>query len=357
MDLLLRRLDSQRLTGEKFSTSKDAVSFFGVVQAQDFAAAKWSLSLRVADATNAIIEEAYNKGDILRTHVLRPTWHFVSPEDIRPFLALSAPQIKKITAYYNKHLGLTEEVLQKTNRIITKALTGKHFLTRQEIKACLEKERIPTDVQRLGHIVMSAEIEGLITSGPMRGKQFTYALLDERVPQSNDMQRDEVLARLAEKYFTSHGPAQVKDFAWWSGLSIKQATEGVSFVASKFEKISINNKTYWFAPKAMSLQKNRQKVFLLSVYDEYFISYTDRTEIYDNQHKDKLPIGNALLTSLIIRNGKVAGTWKRTISNQNIDVTLYPFSPLQSTESEELEKIVNAYGTFFGLPVQWKVHA
>lgn len=354
MDLLSSRLSSQRLTGEKFSSPQEAVNFFGAVQAQDFAAASWSLGLRVKDAINPTIEDAYNKGEILRTHVLRPTWHFVAPADITGFLALSAPHIKKLTAYYNRQHGLTEEVLKKTNASITKALTGGNFLTREEIRQVLEKEGIKPDVQGLGHIVHAAEIDGLITSGPMRGKRFTYALLEERIPKGKILGREEALARLAKKYFTSHGPALVNDFAWWSGLSRKDAATGLSLVASQLEKIPINNKTYWFSPKNVPVEKNGQNVFLLSVYDEYFISYTDRTDIYDARHTDKLPIGNALLTSLIIINGKVAGTWKRVVNKKTIEFTLSPFTKLTNTHRTAIDEIVNQYGKFFGLPASWK---
>jgi len=352
VDLLALRLSNQRLVGKKFANPEDVVAYFGAVQSQDYAGAKWSVGLRLENAHDETIERALNEGKILRTHVLRPTWHFVSPEDIRGFLELTSPRIKRVTKYYANKLGLTEAVFKQTNNIITQALVEHTYLTRQEIKTILNREGIETDVQRLGHIVANAEIDCIITSGPRRGKELTYALLDKRVPQARTMTRDESLARLTEKYFTSHGPAQIKDFAWWSGLSVKEATNGVDMIRSKFESVKMGDKIYLFSPEQKYRQTDVADVFLLSVYDEYFISYADRSDLIDEKYKRKLPVGNALLTSLIIVDGKVAGTWKRSIDRKGIKVELSPFDKLSEQNAEAVQKVVKDYGRFFGLPVE-----
>jgi hypothetical protein len=352
VNLLTLRLLNQRLIDKKFAKPEDVVRYFGAVQSQDYAAAKWSLGLRLENATDETIEQALNEGRILRTHVLRPTWHFVSPEDVRGFLDLTAPRIKRFTTYYANKLGLTEAVFKQTNKIITKALIEHIYLTRQEIKTVLSGEGIETDVPRLGHIVANAEIDCIITSGPRRGKESTYALLEKRVPQTRTLTKDESLARLTKKYFTSHGPAQIKDFAWWSGLSVKDATNGVDMIRSKLESVKIDDKIYLCSPEQEYHQTDRQNVFLLSVYDEYFISYADRSDIFDEKYKRKLPIGNALLTSLIIIDGKVSGTWKRTIDRQGIKVKLFPFEKLSEQNADTIQKIVKDYGRFFGLPAE-----
>ena len=180
------RLSHSGLSHSPFTTGADAVAHSGAVQAQDFSAAIWSLGLRIRDATAATIENAYNDGKILRVHVLRPTWHFILPEDLRWMTALTAPGVKSMVAASNRKLGLDPTLFSKSNAAIEKALEGHGSLTRQGLKGILADIGIMTDVQRLAHIIMQAEIEGLICSGPMRGRQHTYALADERIRESRD---------------------------------------------------------------------------------------------------------------------------------------------------------------------------
>ncbi len=180
-EILKLRLYNSGLSHSPFKSAVEAVSHSGAVQAQDFSAAKWALGLRIKNSTDEDIEKAFNDGKILRIHVMRPTWHFVRPEDIRWMLELTAPRVKSLLANYNRKLGLDDALFARSNSAIVKALEGRTYLTRQELNAILADTGIGTDVQRLAHIITRAELDGLICSGPRRGKQFTYALLDERV--------------------------------------------------------------------------------------------------------------------------------------------------------------------------------
>src|SRR5262245_24524323 len=168
------------------------------------------------------IDELFNEGKILRTHVMRPTWHFVMPEDIRWMLKLTAPRINAVSAYYFRKMELDQAVLARSNAAISKALRGKH-LTREELGQVLGRAKIDAKGLRLIYLMIRAELDAVICSGPLRGKQFTYALLDERVPKCRTLKRDEALAELTIRYFTSHGPALLRDFVWWSGLTITDA--------------------------------------------------------------------------------------------------------------------------------------
>lgn len=223
------RLYNTGLSNVPFKTAPDAVSHLGAVQAQDFSAAKWGLGLRVKNSTDKGMEKAFNQGKILRTHVMRPTWHFITPDDILWMLELTAPRVKTTLASSNRRLKLDDDLLSKSNAAITKALENHAYLTRQELKIVLAYAGIDTDVQRLAHIIMWAELDGLICSGPKREKQFTYALLEERVEKTGKLSRRQALSNLAVNYFRSHGPAQVKDFSWWSGLTLKDAKRGYKF--------------------------------------------------------------------------------------------------------------------------------
>ena len=348
-EILRLRLYNSGLTHSPFRSAVDAVTHSMAVQAQDFAAAKWALGLRIKNSTDRHIEQAFNDGKILRIHVMRPTWHFVRPEDTRWMLELTAPRVKSLLANYNRKLGLDEALFKKSNTAIARALEGHNYLTRRELKAILADKGIETDVQRLAHIVVRAELDGLICSGPRRGKQFTYALLNERVPKTSRQNRDKSLAELALRYFTSHGPAQLKDFSWWSGLSEKDARAALDMIKSGLNPATCNGKTYWSFPH-MELIPDPPSVLLLSVYDEYTIAYTDRSDISESRDIERMiAMGNAL-TAVIVLNGKVAGTWHKATNKDSVRISLNPFRKLDSGEREALESEAARYGKFVGIP-------
>jgi len=237
-DILASRLRNTGLTGAPFASASGAVAGLLAVQAQDYAAAKWSLGMRVEGSTDVSIENAFNDGAILRTHVLRPTWHFVTPENIRWMLELTAPHVKARMAPYDLKLELDEALLAKTNDAIENSLKSGSPVTRGEIKTALDRIGVATDVQRLAHIVMRAELNGLICSGPRRGKRFTYAPMDGRASKAKRLSREEALSRLALGYFLGHGPAQLADFAWWSGLPVKAAREGLELARGQEQSVT-----------------------------------------------------------------------------------------------------------------------
>lgn len=353
------RLYNSGLSDPRFKSAADAVSYLGAVQAQDFAAAKWALGLRIKDSTDEDIEKAFNEGAILRTHVMRPTWHFIVPEDILWMLELTAPRVKTLLAHYNRKLELDEALFARSNSEITGALQDHTYLTRQELKTVLEKAGIETDVQRLAHIIMWAELEGLICSGPRKGKQFTYALLEERVGKTKKLSRKQALSKLALKYFTSHGPAQLKDFSWWSGLTIKDSKDALDLIKAELEQVTFEDKTYWFfTHKIMTeisnhskmTEKKSQSAFLLSIYDEYTIAYKDRSDISEARDIEKMiSMGNSL-TAVIILDGKVAGTWNKTLKKNKIEIRINPYRKLNKEEQEALEAEISRYGKFVGVP-------
>jgi hypothetical protein len=349
-EILELRLYNSGLSHSPFKSAADAVSHLGAVQAQDFAAAKWALGLRIKNSTDKDIEKAFNKGTILRTHVMRPTWHFVVPEDIRWMIELTAPRVKKLLMHYNRKLELDDALFAKSNAAIAKALQDHTYLTRQELKAVLANIGIKTNVQRLAHIIMWAELDGLICSGPRRGKQFTYALMDERVMKAKKLSREEALAKLALKYFTSHGPAQLVDFSWWSGLGLKDARDALDLTRSKLKQATLDGKAYWFSDHTKATTPKQPSAFLLSIYDEYTIAYKDRDAISEARDIERMiSMGNAL-TAVIILNGKVAGTWNKTLKKNTVEIRLNPFQEFSKDEQDALESEVVRYGMFMGIP-------
>ncbi len=210
-DIAQRRLRAQRLTGEPFASPVEAVRWLGAVQSQDYGGAKWALGQRTRNATEAELDRLFDEGAILRTHVLRPTWHFVTPADIRWLLELTGPRVKTKLAGRLRELEIDDGDVKRATAAFTAALTGGQHLTRPELADVLGKAGIAVGGQRLPHLIMRAELDGLVISGPRRGSQFTYALLEERVPKAPPLERDEALGELARRYFQSHGPAQIPE--------------------------------------------------------------------------------------------------------------------------------------------------
>ncbi len=234
LDIAHQRLHNQMISQRTLTQPADVVQALGAVQAQDYEGAKWAVAQRTKDLTDAAFEQAFTAGAILRTHVLRPTWHFVTPTDIRWMLALTAQRVHAALNYHNRKLALDNALFAQSNAVLIKALQSGQQLTRTELGAFLQQADIATDdLLRLGHILIHAELEGIVCSGARRGKQFTYALLDERAPQAKTLARDEALAELAKRYFTSHGPATLKDYVWWSGLTVADAKAGIEMVKTQ----------------------------------------------------------------------------------------------------------------------------
>ena len=307
-DVVRRRRAGQFLTGRRHKTPADVVRALGAVQAQDYAGAKWALAQRTSGVTDADVERELSAGRILRTHVLRPTWHFVAPEDIRWMLALTAPRVNAAMAYHGRVHDLTASVFRRSNDAIANALSGGRHLTRPELGAALERAGIRiTSGQRLAHLVMRAELDAVVCSGARRGKQFTYALLDERVPPAAPLGRDEALLELARRYFTTRGPATARDFAWWSGLAMTDVKRALQIVQAELKRLSGETHDMWFAPR--SLPKQGPSAHLLPNYDEYFIAYKDRDLVLRNTPKP-LP-ARPEFAHLLSIDGHLNGIWKR----------------------------------------------
>jgi hypothetical protein len=311
------RLASHQLSDTRLQTPEAVVSWMGAMQAQDYNMAKWAVGVRLPGYTEKRIEEAFNQGKILRTHVLRPTWHFVTPENIRWMLALSAGRIKSSSFSRDRDLEITEELYSRTNRIIEKALEGNRYLTREAISTELEKYKIIVNSARFYHFLMRAEVEGIVCSGALQGKNQTYALLDERAPSVSPLYKEEALAKLAQLYFQSHQPATLPDFVWWSGLSTTEARQGLEAVKSKFIAEEINGQTYWLQNDFREIPLAENFCCLLPAFDEYIIAYRDRSAALLSEHHSKAVSSNGVFRPVIVVNGQVVGLWKKSASKKS----------------------------------------
>lgn len=345
-DITNLRLINQQLTETNFKTPKEIVNWMGAMQAQDYAMSKWAIGIRLQNSTEKLINEAIDKGEIIRTHLLRPTWHFVSSDDIYWMLDLAAPKIISSLKSRHKQLGLTDAVIKKCNKIIEKALIKEKYLTRDELKKVIEKAKIDTGGNRLSHIFIRAELEGLICGGPEKRNKITYALLEERVPKKSKLKRDEALAILTKKYFSSHCPATIKDFAWWAGLTLNDAKRGFESVKSKFILETVKSETYILSNSFRLPDKKTKSIHLLPAFDEFTISYRNRSASLSAENNKITVSSNGMFFPIILINGKAAGLWKRTKNKGKITVEINLYKKSTKAEKELIKNAANRYGEF-----------
>lgn len=351
-DVALRRLRNQRLAGDPFESPQEAVGCLGAVQSQDYGGAKWAIGQRTRGATDADLDRLFDEGRILRTHLMRPTWHFVLPEDLRWLLELTAPRVKATMAANDRVQEVDAQVLARTHRVLEQALGDAHHLTRTELAAALESAGIAAGGPRLSHLLMHAELDGIVVSGPRRGKQFTYALLQERAPRARRLDQEEALAELVRRYFTGHGPAQVTDFAWWSGLTVKDGRRGLDMVGSCLEREVVEGRTYWSSAEPPPVRDGGPAIHLLPNYDEFLVAYQDRSASFDpSRGLDMSGFRGGILDNVVVLRGQVWGGWKRRLEGRQAVVELGPLDDLEPSEAAELEQAAGRLGRFLGLPV------
>ena len=348
-DIAFARMYNQQISQSNYTKPKELVAWMGALQAQDYAMAKWAIGLRVPGSTESEIEKSLNKGELLRAHVLRPTWHIIPANDIYWMLALSANKIKALMRPMNKQLELTEKIFTKSNAIIERCLADGNDVTREEIAVHLNKARIHTTENRLSHLLLRAELEGIACHGKSTGNKKTYALLEHRVPKKKLITKNESVALLAGKYFNSHGPAMLQDFCWWSGLNVTDARHGLEAVKKQLGCQKLDGQEYWFNTEMpFHKMKKTADVHLLPAYDEFIISYKDRTAMLALEHHKKVLSSNGIFSPVIVAGGQVLGTWKRLFQKEEMMIEANYFHTPGKTLRSGIEKKVKALGDFHG---------
>jgi hypothetical protein len=352
-DIAHRRLRNQSISPAAFDKPGDVVKNLGAVQAQDYLGALWAVGLRMKAATELTIEQAINDRKIIRTWPMRGTLHFVAPEDVRWMLALLTPRIMAQAARRHKQLELETATFARSEALFTNALRGGRQITRPEMMDVLEQAGISTNGQRGYHILWWAGQSGLICFGPRQGKQDTFVLLDEWLPESKPLSREESLAELAIRYFTGHRPATIQDLMGWSGLPAAEARAGLEMIKAQLEREELDGQTYWFSSPWPTAKNIGPTVYLLPGFDEYLLGYRDRSAVLDPAYTTKIvPGGNGMFKPLIVSDGRVVGVWKRTLRQTKVLVSLDPFEPLSLAQLEAAVAAAELYDRFLGLPVE-----
>ncbi|PST83094.1 hypothetical protein C7T94_10795 [Pedobacter yulinensis] len=316
-EIIQLRQWNQGLSQSRFDDPEGVVSHFGAMQAQDYSMSLWAVALRMKNPGRGQVEACVNTGKLIRTHVLRPTWHLVHQQDIRWMMRLSAPSLRKATQFIDKQEGLTDDLFKCVWPVIEKQLQQNPSLSKEEIMACLSAESFRISNLLATQILIRAEIDMLICNGDKKG---SYALFDTKVPPAPDVPRQESIVRLAEIYFRSRGPATLKDFSWWSGLPLKDAQMGVAELA--LNRISCENMTFYFNEPA-GLGKQRA-LALLPCYDEYTVSYSEGRDLALPAHVDKQKLGNGIFKPTVLYGEAIVGTWKKNGKGTGVELARFP---------------------------------
>lgn len=339
------RTSSQQLVEPVFEAPKDIVSWMGAIQAQDYNMAKWAVAIRSKSAVLDDVEEAIRQGEILRTHILRPTWHFVSAEDIRWMLKLSARRIIAANKSYGKDLKISDELNLKVIQLIEKMLEGNKSMTRQQIVAELTRFGITIDTSRINWFLLNAEAEGIICNGIDINKKPTYALLEERVRPAKELHKEEALAKLAKKYFSSHSPASLQDFVWWSGLAISEAKQAIGLIDKELITDKFESCQMYVHESCRELSCEDVFHFLPS-YDEYLISYKDRTDVLNLDHYSKAFNNYGIFYPVIVHNGKVVGNWTKSVKKGQVEIETSFFDKKTKVRKDLIKKAEGKYKSF-----------
>lgn len=347
-NIAAQRLINQGFNTTMFQSPAEAVAWLVAIQAQDYAGAKWSTGLRLRGSSDESVEEAVTKKEIVRTWAMRGTLHFVAAEDAHWMLALLRPRIISKNGRRYRQLELDEATLARSNEVLARALGDGNRLDRQELREILENEGVSAEGQRLFYMLQHAALEGLICQGTAPKNKPLYSMLPPPLKPDRLLDRQEALGELAARYFTSRGPATLDDFVWWSGLLVADAKAGLESAKSKLVQETIDKKSYWLPQAVLALADSTPEVILLPGFDEYLVSYRDRSAAIPDAYAEAWSKSKAMFSPSILVRGQVSGLWKRALKKESVEITADLFRDLTAVEQIALEATAQAYGRFLG---------
>lgn len=341
-----RRLAAQGLSTRRFAQPADVVTWFGAVQAQDYLGALWGVGMRCAEAREGDVEAALAARAIVRSWPMRGTLHFLPAADARWMIELLAPRAAARAVTRLAKLGIDTSILGRSRRALVKALEGGRRLTRPRAYQLLEHAGVPAREERGLHVLWQLAHEGLICFGPREGKQQTFVLLEEWLPRSKRRPREEALGELARRYFSAHGPATLRDFAWWSSLTLAEARHAVGLAESRLEREVLAGETYWFgANEPERGARATTRAFALPAFDELFVGYADRSAALEPADAERVTAFQVLAPGLVV-DGRLLGTWQRTLVREQVAFTTKPFAPLGTARAAAVRQALARYARF-----------
>ncbi len=347
LDIIAMRFAQQQLLGTAYATPTEIVAWMGAMQAQDFRMSLWAVGLRLPGSTRKTVMDDLESGMIVRTHVLRPTWHLVAAQDVRWMLALTADRIKAAAAAERRRLELDESLLRRTTKIIEKKLFDDEYCTRDSLIAEIRRAGIPVDPSRAAHIMIHVELLGLVGSGPQRGGKNAYFLLDAQLPPGPVYTREEALFHLAGRYFRSHGPATVRNFQWWSGLSAGDARRALALLENQVSHFQLEGESYWYFPDHAIPSLPSGSVTLLPAFDEYIVAYKNRSAVLSPLVQREVITVNGIFKPVLLWEGAAVGHWRvPPASENNFEPEIRYFDKAMPPAASDLRAALDRWGAF-----------
>jgi hypothetical protein len=332
------RAHAQSLDRPRFDSLVDVVRHLGCVQSQLHDMALWGVGRRLRDgATLAQLQHSFDAGEVVRTHVLRPTWHLVAPDDLHWLQALTGPRVRRLVETTNRSIGLSSDVVERGAALVVEILADGRPRTRRELMDALTASGFVLTGQAMAHVVMSAEIDAAIVSGPMAGKQHTYRLAEQRVVGS----RDDLLAEVARRYALGHGPVRDRDLAWWTSLTLTDSRRAIEL--GELRPVDVDDVTHWAVDEPVPSQA--PAVMLLPNFDEY-ISYARDADDYAGIAGTSTEVMRA--TGLLFVHGRLAGSWTRTLGAGTVAIDVRPATPMTASLRRGVQTEADAFGRFVG---------
>lgn len=363
--VLRRRLAVQQLSPERLdagmrsarlASATEVVALLTCVQSQEQAQALWSLGMRTSGLDETAVRRELDEARFVRTHILRPTWHFVAAADVRWIQALTASRVRQASGTQFRRLELTAARLDQASGLILDALAGGRYQSRLELATTLRAGGIEAEGQRLAYVLMHAELEALVCSGPLRGTTSTYAVLDERVPPTPLRSADAMLAELTWRFFSGHGPAEVKDFTRWSSLTLSQARAGLELVGDRLQRVVVDGLELWYDPARdepllLDEPDRRERdqvapVLLTPLYDEVTLSYPRLNFPTASDHPH--PPGYDTYTGSLLAGTQNVGAWRRTVRERRVAVETWLAPGLPPATLTAVDAAVQRLATFLG---------
>jgi hypothetical protein len=343
------RLRSLLLAHGPQRTVLEVAEWFGAMQAQDLASGSWSFGLRSLGIIDADVQAAQERAEVLRTWPMRGTVHFVPARDAAWMVALMAKKPLAGGAARREYLGITLDLVDRGVDVLRAALSGGVILTRDECVAVLTDAGLPTAGQVSYHLLWYGSQVGVLCQGPPRGKDHTFTLLEEWVPDPATPSREEGLAIIARRYFRSHGPASEKDFSRWTGLRLRECREGIAALGHELVGVETSGGPMLATAELLDSDAPVRRCLVLPGFDEFMLGYGDRSILLSPEHfAAVVPGGNGVFQATLVKDGKAVGVWKRTLKPKTVDIAITELVPLSAADRKAFEREFTAYGAFIG---------
>lgn len=357
------RLRAHGLVGEGLPSPLAVAERMLAVQAQDFRSGCWALGVRSPGSTVADVAAAIDSGSVVRSWPMRGTLHFVPATDLGWMLQLTTPRLLAGQRTRRKQLGLDDNDIERAREVAIGALAGGRELTRAGFLRALEEHGIDPGGQRGYHLIWKLAQTGTLCWGRTDGTGQVLVLQGDWVREPRVLERDEALGEFLLRYLRGHGPAGLKDFAWWSQLTIADAKVALAVARGRLGELQVGDTILHYALDADTTRAGRvaidrastqprDSVLALPGFDEYLLGYRDRDHVIDPDLFERVVPGrNGMFLPLMVVAGRVAGTWRPSRTAQAMSVEPHPFAPLSVRRLAGFERSIRRYSRFLGTPI------